>query len=278
MHHDSGYIGSLLSLCGLLSLAIVGLPAFAIHFRRSGRQPSERIQRLGGSRLMGIYILEYGYWLAHLPLRVVRRLQLTPDVVTMAGLLLVLVATPLLATGWFALGGWVFLVGCIFDVVDGMLARETGRCSDAGEYLDAIVDRYSEILILGGLCFYYRDRPWALAVALAALLGSVMVSYNRAKAEALGVHDAPGWLMRRHERGVYIGFGAALAPVLGEFIEQGAVHPIYHLELAALTAVALLANIAALKLFIDVRRRLRTVPEGVDVAACAPAPAQAEKE
>jgi CDP-diacylglycerol--glycerol-3-phosphate 3-phosphatidyltransferase len=264
MEHSPGFIGSLISLGGLVILALFALPVFAIQFHRRGYQPSERVRRLGGSRLLGLYLMEYGYWLGNVPLRLARRVGATPDAITIGGLAFVAAASGCLALGWFAVGGWLFLIGCLFDTVDGMLARDLGVCSDAGEYLDAIADRYTELVVFGGLAFYYRDRPWAMVIALAALGGSVMVSYNRAKAEALGVHDLPGWLMRRHERGVYIGFGAALAPLLSHFVEPSATRPLYHLALAACTAVAVLANIAAVLLFVQARRRLRAISAGGD--------------
>src|SRR5262249_1026309 len=144
------------------------------------------------------------------------------------GLTLTVVASVLLGLGWFAVGGWLFLLGCMFDTVDGLLARDLGVCSDAGEYLDAIGDRYTELFVFGGRAIHYRDRPWAMVLVLGALLGAVMVSYNRAKAEALGVHDAPSWLMRRHERGIYISLGTALAPLLAAALEPGLTHPVYH--------------------------------------------------
>jgi phosphatidylglycerophosphate synthase len=266
-------LGILVSVGGLAILAAIGLPIFAVQFHRGGGQVSDRIRGMGGSRLLGLYLMEYGYWICRLPMRAALRVGATPDVVTALGLGLVLAASVMLGLGWFAVGGWLFLLGCMFDTVDGMLARELGVCSDAGEYLDAIVDRYCDVAVCSGLAFYYRDQPWALAIVLAALLGSVMVSYNRSKAEALGVHDAPGWLMRRHERTIYMALGIALAPLLAALVEPHAVRPFYHLALAACGAVAILGNIAALLLLFDVRQRLRAK---AGAAAAPPRPGAAE--
>jgi phosphatidylglycerophosphate synthase len=256
MNQSMGYVGSLGSLAILLLLAIVGLPIFAIQFHRNGRQPSERLRRLGSTPLLGMWIMEYGYWLVRLPMRAARLVGASPDVVTLLGLAMTLGASVCLGLGWFALGGWVFLVGLMLDAVDGMLAREMKRVSIAGEFLDAMVDRYADFAVLAGLTFYYRDSVWAMGIVQGALLGSIMVSYARAKAEALEIHDAPGWLMRRHERGVYIGFGVALSPVMAGLVEPHVAHPVYHVALAACALVAVLSNIAAVRLFVDVRQRL----------------------
>src|SRR5262252_8878294 len=81
------------------------------------------------------------------------------------------------AGGSVLLGRWLILFGSMLDALDGIVAREMGVSSDAGEFLDAIVDRYCEIAGYIGLCYYYNERPFAMAAVLGALLGSLMVSY-----------------------------------------------------------------------------------------------------
>jgi hypothetical protein len=96
-----------------------------------------------------------------------------------------------------------------------------------------------------------------MGAVLGALLGSLMVSYCRAKAEALGVADAPSGLMRRHERALYLGLGIALAPVVAAVLEPGDPHPVYQLTVLACALVGLLANLSALRMASYVKRRLR---------------------
>ncbi len=102
--------------------------------------------------------------------------------------------------------------GAAFDALDGIVARARGLSSDAGEVLDAVVDRYADAAPLLGLAVYYRASLPALLLVLCALLGSMLVSYVRAKSEAMSL-SLPGGLMRRHERIAYLTAGLLLGPL-----------------------------------------------------------------
>src|SRR5215510_5482259 len=243
--HMKGPILSLGPIVGLALLFVLGLPIFALQYNRRGRPRTDRIERAGGSILLSRWFMEYGYWLMRVPARTLVALGVSPDMVTLLGLATISLGSAAVGFGHFGLGGWLMLLGAMLDAIDGMVARESGRSSDAGEFLDAIVDRYAEIASYIGLCYYYNDRPFAMAAVLGALLGSLMLSYGRAKAESLGVHDAPSGLMRRHERALYLGLGIALAPVVSYFLEPGAEHPAYHLAIVACALVGVLANVSA---------------------------------
>jgi CDP-diacylglycerol--glycerol-3-phosphate 3-phosphatidyltransferase len=121
-----------------------------------------------------------------------------------------------LARGYFAAGAALATVASLGDAVDGLIARQTRSASPGGALLDATVDRYEELFVLGGLAFYFRaeDSGAVLLTALLAILGSFMVSYGSAKAEAFRV-PVPGGIMRRTERAVLTCAGVALVPVAG---------------------------------------------------------------
>jgi CDP-diacylglycerol--glycerol-3-phosphate 3-phosphatidyltransferase len=123
---------------------------------------------------------------------------LTPNALTVLGYLLHVPATYLLATGHLRLGGVLVALAALIDSLDGVLARETGRDSKFGAFLDSVIDRLSEGTVLFGLCLWYLATPGRLEVVLEyiALLGSVMVSYTRARAEALGFECEVGFLTR----------------------------------------------------------------------------------
>jgi CDP-diacylglycerol--glycerol-3-phosphate 3-phosphatidyltransferase len=253
------------SLVPIVVLGVVwflGMPIFAYQYNRRGRPESARLQGVRGSILLNKWLMEYGYWVMRAPMRFFVRIGVSPDALTLFGLGIISAASVAVGFGYFGLGGWLILFGSMLDAIDGMVARETGRCSDAGEFLDAIVDRYCEIASYIGLCYYYNERPWAMGAVLGALLGSLMVSYGRAKAEALGVHDAPSGLMRRHERALYIGLGIAMAPVAAYFVEPGSSHPLYHLTIIACVLVAVLSNLSAVKMSAYVKRKLREASSG----------------
>jgi CDP-diacylglycerol--glycerol-3-phosphate 3-phosphatidyltransferase len=140
----------------------------------------------------------------------------TANGVTACALVLGGGAGALLAGGHFGAAAILIVFASLGDALDGLLARATGTASSGGALFDAAVDRYEEFFILGGLAFYFRTEASGaiLGAALFALLGSFMVSYGSAKAEALGVPVPPG-IMRRTERAVIVCAGVALVPPAG---------------------------------------------------------------
>ena len=140
------------------------------------------------------------------------RVGLTPNLVTIIGLLIAGVAAYLIAVGLWWVGGLVALFAGIFDMFDGALARNTGRASDFGALLDSTIDRVSEaVALLGVLAFYLAsDNDWGAMLVYAALVGSIMVSYMRARSEGLGIECKVG-MMQRPERVALTGLGLIVA-------------------------------------------------------------------
>ena len=108
--------------------------------------------------------------------------------------------------GWATLG---LLIACVGDALDGPVARRTETASTAGALFDASADRYQEFFAMGGLALFFRASEPVLALVLFALVGSFMVSYGSAKAEAAGVPVPPS-VMRRPERAAVLWLGVAL--------------------------------------------------------------------
>lgn len=135
------------------------------------------------------------------------RLGVHPDWVTAAGLTLVAVAALYLARGELLAGGLLLLVSLPLDALDGAVARAMGRKGAFGMVLDSTLDRYADGLIFGALGYYFaaQGRPDMLALALAALVGSYLVSYVRARADdvRVGVATTVG-LFTRMERVVVV--------------------------------------------------------------------------
>ncbi|MBI4403061.1 MAG: CDP-alcohol phosphatidyltransferase family protein, partial [Deltaproteobacteria bacterium] len=159
--------------------------------------------------------------------------------------------------GHFGFGAVFATISAFLDSLDGLVARLTGCASDAGEVLDAAIDRYVEFFFLGALVLYYRDMVGLQLLAIAVLLGSFMVSYSTAKAEALGIKIASG-MMRRPERAFYLIVGAALSPISIRFLEAFNPIPIGYPMVAALLFVGLLSNITAIERFWTIAKRVRT--------------------
>jgi CDP-diacylglycerol--glycerol-3-phosphate 3-phosphatidyltransferase len=124
-----------------------------------------------------------------------------PDMVTIFGLLVVVVASFFVATGQFLIGGLILLAGLPLDAVDGPVARAMQRKGDFGKMLDSSLDRYADGFIFAALSYHFavEDEFGLMLLALAALMGSFMVSYARARAEGINVEVKIG-LFTRMER------------------------------------------------------------------------------
>jgi len=169
------------------------------------------------------------------------RLGLHPNTVTLFGLAGNFVASVVLALGHTSLGGGIVLIMGPIDALDGAMARLRGEPSAFGAFVDSVTDRYSELLILGGVLAHFALQQNALGVMLsfAAAVGSVMVSYTKARAEGLRFQCDIG-LLTRLER--YM----VLAPAL-----------ILNLPLIGVGIIALFANVTALQRILFVRSQAR---------------------
>lgn len=147
------------------------------------------------------------------------RTRVTPNVLTTAGVSLCLGASVLVPfenrNAWFVywLAAGIFVVGSILDILDGALARAGGKSTPFGAFLDSTTDRVGEGAMLAAiaLVFSQQGEGWAVVVAVAAVVGSFLVSYTRAKAEALGLRGDVGFGSRA-ERVVMITAGLVFAP------------------------------------------------------------------
>ena len=133
---------------------------------------------------------------------------------TYLGFALNVVVAVLVARGWLAVGGAVFLIVNALDFLDGAVARAAGTAGAFGAFLDSVLDRYSEAVVFVGLIVWYsrEDDTMAVIVTALALAGSFMVSYCRARAEGLGL-DCEVGLLQRPERIVVLGIGLMLAEI-----------------------------------------------------------------
>lgn len=164
------------------------------------------------------------------------RLGLTPSMLTWVGFGLNLVTAWFLLHGEFLTGGVLVLAANLFDALDGSLARATGRVSSFGAFLDSTLDRLSEAALYLGLLLYFANQPGGrvvLGLVYLAIVGSLMVSYTRARAEALGFDGKVG-IFTRFERVLVLALGllvgqvvlALWALVLGSFLT--AFHRMWH--------------------------------------------------
>lgn len=141
------------------------------------------------------------------------RLGVGPNAVTVAGFALVAGSCALILAEWWLAAFFVFVVGSMSDMLDGSVARLSGKATRFGAFLDSTLDRTAEGLVLGsiGIVFARDGSDWALGACFVALTASFLVSYTRARAEGLGIDDNRGGLMSRAERLFLIGTGLFFA-------------------------------------------------------------------
>jgi len=143
--------------------------------------------------------------------RVLLGARVRPNQLTVLGLCCSTLAALALAGDRRVLGGLVLALAGVLDILDGALARASGQVSAFGAFLDSVLDRYSDLLVLAGIVglFVRLGQSTDVMVALAALVGTVMVSYTRARAESVGVECRVGY-MERGERLLVLIAGALL--------------------------------------------------------------------
>lgn len=155
-----------------------------------------------------------GKVLSEFPARVLHKARLTPNALTLIGLALNVFTAWVLAVGELFVGGFLVLFSGWFDMLDGAMARITGKTTRFGALLDSTVDRLSEAALFLGLLIFYADQGDTLEIVLIyiAIIGSIMVSYTRARAEGLGLKGEAG-LLARPERVVLLTLGLLLYEV-----------------------------------------------------------------
>jgi CDP-diacylglycerol---glycerol-3-phosphate 3-phosphatidyltransferase len=151
------------------------------------------------------FFIDYFLWVLKPVERFIVSTRISPDAITYSSLACCATAGLAIATGHLATAGWMYIVAGGLDVLDGRLARATGRQTKAGAFLDSVTDRWGELFVFVGFAWWLRDSAWLL-VDLLALSGSVMVSYTRARGEGLGI-VLDGGAMQRAERIALVAIG-----------------------------------------------------------------------
>ena len=165
-----------------------------------------------------------------------------PKALTLIGFALTLAVAGVLATGQLLLGGVLLIFAALFDTLDGALARLTGKVTIFGAFFDSTMDRYSEAVTLSALVYYYSLQPdgrVAVLLLVATLVGSLMVSYTRARAEGLDIECKEGFFQRT-ERIVVL--------ILG--LVTGWMLPV-------LAVLALLTNVTAIQRIVSVYQKTK---------------------
>jgi CDP-diacylglycerol--glycerol-3-phosphate 3-phosphatidyltransferase len=167
------------------------------------------------------------------------RLGIYPNTMTILGLVGNVVGAVLIGLGHMTIGGIIVLIMGVVDTLDGTMARLRGMPCEFGAFVDSVTDRYSELVIYGGLLFYFTQKAeWLTVVGIyLAAAASVLVSYIRARSTSLGMETKVGFLTR-FER--YL----VLAPAL-----------VFNIPVIGIWIIAVLGHFTALQRIVDVRRQ-----------------------
>lgn len=143
-----------------------------------------------------------------------RRTRLTPDHLTVVGLLVALLAAVAIGLGWHAVGLLLVILAALPDLLDGALAKASNTSSQRGAFFDSVIDRVTDALLFGGVAWHFASEESAhlALLPMAVALMSSVISYERAKAESLGL-SAKGGIMERAERIILLCLGL-LFPVI----------------------------------------------------------------
>ncbi len=175
----------------------------------------------------------------------------SPNHITVVGMLLSFVSGMLFATGSIFLGGFVLWLSAIMDPIDGTVARLSGKASRFGALFDSTLDRYSEFFVFFGLMYYFNSG-WMFIMVMLALMGSIMVSYVKARAEGLGQKEVRG-LMQRPERIILLLTGAILNTPINSVFFPGYADCTLKWTIVIL---AVLTNLTAIQRLLSSRKEL----------------------
>jgi phosphatidylglycerophosphate synthase len=195
----------------LVAALLLTMPVFAIVSR--GRVVDADVARRPTTILLGYWVRDWLMWIIAPIEKAMIRAGVSPDGLNLLGAGFGAAAGVSFARGELALGGWLVLLGGVADIFDGRVARARGIASARGAFLDSTLDRFAETFAFVGLAAFYASTPWAAATTCLALGASMLVSYTRARGEALGV-ECRGGVMQRAERLVLLGLAGIFdAPI-----------------------------------------------------------------
>lgn len=205
------------------------------------------------------------------------KLGFTPNIVTITGLILNIGVAVIFIMGAeqgnrgdLSFVGWagaLILFAGLFDMLDGQVARIGNMTSTFGALFDSVLDRYSELIMFLGICYYLISHHYFFSslFAFIALMGSMMVSYTRARSEGLGIQNKGG-LMQRPERVVLTGVAALACGIIASFIGgdfkynlPGTNYQLFEtmsIFTMPITIMAVLTNITAFKRLVDAKKAL----------------------
>jgi CDP-diacylglycerol--glycerol-3-phosphate 3-phosphatidyltransferase len=189
---------SLLSFLALIGLTLLSMAVYALgHRERDKDAQAKSAQFLGG---LGDFALQWWYRSIVAPLtRLALWLGLTPNGLSYLSLAFGVLSGVFFGLGWIEVGAWTLALSGVWDMLDGRVARATGRTTPYGAFIDAVLDRFIELFMFVGFAYFLSGSALGAVATASALGGSLLVSYARAAGESIGI-ECTGGLMQRGER------------------------------------------------------------------------------
>ena len=225
------------------------------HLGRITYNPSNRREH---SLLFPAFLRQWGLAMSA-PIKVfVVKTGVHPNTLSFLGFVFMLLSGVCFGFGLVGLGAWAIVFGGLMDVFDGMIAREQGYSSKRGAFIDSTLDRYGEgMMFLGLAALFLKNTSYINTfIAAAAMLGSLLVSYTKARGEALGVTCSTG-ILQRPERLLILALGAGIDPILYWF----GVQEIWG-TVVAIWVVALFSHVTVLQRIYAISSKLKTQDNG----------------
>jgi CDP-diacylglycerol--glycerol-3-phosphate 3-phosphatidyltransferase len=202
-------------LVAIVAVALLSMPVYAAGSARRRGDPNDVTHR--GSFVLGSFARSWFYWFVRPIERAALAARLGPLFFNLLGVTFGALAGTLFAVGALNPAGWAILLGGVADVLDGRIARALGIDDARGAFLDSTLDRFAEFAAFVGLAVLFRDSELILVLVVAALGGSLLVSYARARGESVGVVCKLG-VMQRAERLLALGVGGILDPAVSSWL------------------------------------------------------------
>lgn len=256
-YNETSAYQALLPLIIILEILVSLCSYYAITWKKR-IQSEESLSRLHAS-FIGIFLIEFWYWITRPVLNFFKLIKITPNGITALSIFLSFITGALYSLGFLALGGWLLVISSSLDMLDGALARETGQVSKAGAFFDSCSDRYSDSFVFIGIAIYFLSKNFSaetgiftiaapdyisVIVIMTLLLGSASMSYVKARGDVVGASTKRG-LMQRPERIMMLAIFTVLDPLIKIILAKYGLNPDLVL-ISVLVIMSILINISAI--------------------------------
>ncbi|MEW6776237.1 MAG: CDP-alcohol phosphatidyltransferase family protein [Bdellovibrionota bacterium] len=238
-------------------LALAAAVASILYFRKAKwEEPTEKeIEGRPRSALTNLLFRRWFYWILEPLEKELLAWKVSPDALNWAGLWLNILAAIAIGAGAPGTAAALIAFGGACDILDGRIARKTGAVSLRGAFTDSTLDRYADAANFAGLLWLLHGQKFPTLLVFLAACGSLLVSYARARGEALGVPDAPGFA-QRPERIVTLVFALLASAVEASLVSFRGGVPQYYILSGALLFLAGTTQVAAAERFSHARKFL----------------------